>query len=34
MGRSRKGLNIDIATWEDFVAKWDEIKEFVKGKLK
>lgn len=32
-GRSSNGLNIDVDTWNDLVAKFDEIKTFVEAEL-
>ena len=33
MARGKNGLNIDVATWNDFVSKWDEIKIYVEHEL-
>lgn len=33
MARGKNGFNIDVDTWNDFVSKWDEIKEYVKKEL-
>jgi len=33
MARGKNGLNISVDTWNDFVSKWDEIKEYVEQEL-
>jgi hypothetical protein len=33
LGRGKNGLNVDADTWNDIVAKWDEIKAYVEKAL-
>jgi hypothetical protein len=34
MARGKNGLNIDASTWEDIVARWEDIKQYVETELK